>query len=125
MWRQSVVDSRMTGNPETGTDPFGNFRLADRSEVISLVDRVETPNATTSAGCSSFGIALRVAGLAHGEEHGIELLGESVAALRNSPALLERAHSLVELGSALRRSGQRARAREPLAEGLDLAARCG
>ena len=47
-----------------------------------------------------------------------------MAALRNSPALLDRAHSLVELGAALRRSGQRATAREPLAEGLDLAARC-
>jgi DNA-binding NarL/FixJ family response regulator len=45
--------------------------------------------------------------------------------LRNSPALLERAHSLVELGAALRRSGQRVSAREPLTEGLDLAARCG
>ena len=45
--------------------------------------------------------------------------------LRSSPALLERAHSLAELGAALRRAGQRAAAREPLAEALDLAARCG
>jgi DNA-binding NarL/FixJ family response regulator len=52
-------------------------------------------------------------------------LVESVAVLRNSPALLERAHSLAELGAALRRAGQRASAREPLAEALDLAARCG
>ena len=43
----------------------------------------------------------------------------------SSPALLERAHSLAELGAALRRSGRRAAAREPLAEALDLAARCG
>jgi DNA-binding CsgD family transcriptional regulator len=39
--------------------------------------------------------------------------------------LLERAHSLAELGAALRRDGQRAAARDPLARALDLAARCG
>ena len=60
-----------------------------------------------------------------GRQRGLELLGESVAVLRGSPALLERAHSLAELGAALRRAGRRAAAREPLAEALDLAARCG
>ena len=48
-----------------------------------------------------------------------------MATLRRSPALLERAHSLAELGAALRRDGRRSSAREPLAEALDLAARCG
>jgi DNA-binding NarL/FixJ family response regulator len=56
---------------------------------------------------------------------GIELLRDSVASLRNSPAVLERAHSLAELGAALRRDGCRSAAREPLAEALDLAAHCG
>jgi DNA-binding CsgD family transcriptional regulator len=73
----------------------------------------------------ALGIALRVAGLAHGGSKGIELLGSSVASLRNSPAVLERAHSLAELGAAMRRNGHRSAAREPLAEALDLAARCG
>jgi DNA-binding CsgD family transcriptional regulator len=48
-----------------------------------------------------------------------------VAALAGSPAALERAKSLAELGAAQRRAGQRAAAREHLAEALDLAARCG
>ena len=73
----------------------------------------------------ALGIALRNAGLAEGDARGLELLAESVAVLRGSPALLERAHSLAELGAALRRAGQRASARDPLAEALDLAARCG
>ena len=73
----------------------------------------------------ALGIALRVTGLAEGGERGLELLRESVATMRNSPAALERAHSLVELGAALRRAGDRASAREPLAEVLELAARCG
>jgi DNA-binding CsgD family transcriptional regulator len=73
----------------------------------------------------ALGIALRTAGLARGGNEGIELLSDSVAALRNSPALLERAHSLAELGAAMRRNGHRSASREPLAEALDLAARCG
>lgn len=48
-----------------------------------------------------------------------------MAALDDSPALLERARSMAELGAALRRDGQRAAARDPLARALDLAARCG
>ena len=52
-------------------------------------------------------------------------LRESVELLRDSPARLELAYSLVELGGALRRAGQRAAAREPLREGLALAQRCG
>jgi DNA-binding CsgD family transcriptional regulator len=73
----------------------------------------------------ALGIALRTAGLARGGPEGLTLLGESVAALDRSPALLERARSLAELGAALRRSGERAAAREPLARALELAARCG
>src|SRR5439155_8927346 len=37
----------------------------------------------------------------------------------------ERAQALVDLGAALRRSGKRAAAREPLRRGLDLARECG
>ena len=71
------------------------------------------------------GIALRARGLLVGGEGGIELLRESVAMLNASPASLERAHALVSLGAALRRAGQRSEARQPLAQGLELAERCG
>lgn len=71
------------------------------------------------------GVALRAQGLLVGGEDGIELLRESVEVLSDSPAVLERAHALVSLGGALRRAGQRAEAREPLAQGLELAERCG
>ena len=73
----------------------------------------------------ALGIALRAAGLAHGSQDGLAMLTESAAVLRGSPALLERAHSLAELGAMLRRDGQRAAARGPLSEALELAARCG
>jgi DNA-binding CsgD family transcriptional regulator len=74
------------------------------------------------------GVALRAAGLVElvaGAGRGLELLEESVAVLRRSPARLERAHSLTELGAALRRAGRRTAARDVLSEALDLAAGCG
>ena len=71
------------------------------------------------------GVALRAAGLRRGGEEGAGLLRESVAVLRRSVASLELARSLVTLGAALRRLNQRSEARGPLAEGMDLARRCG
>jgi ATP/maltotriose-dependent transcriptional regulator MalT len=71
------------------------------------------------------GVALRAHARVAGGEQGLAELGESVELLRTSPARLELAHSLVELGAALRRAGQRAASREPLREGLALAQRCG
>ena len=73
----------------------------------------------------ALGIALRAAGLVEGQAGGTDLLAEAVAVLRPSPAPLELARALVDLGAAERRSGSRAKARETLREGLDLAYRQG
>ena len=70
------------------------------------------------------GIALRAGALAERPtEH--DRLAASVTVLRSSGAQLELARSLIELGAALRRSGRRPQAREPLREGLEVAARYG
>jgi DNA-binding NarL/FixJ family response regulator len=69
----------------------------------------------------SEGIALRAAGLVARGERGIDLLTEAVATLRASPARLELARALGDLGAAHRRAGARAQARELLRESLDLA----
>ncbi len=71
------------------------------------------------------GGALRVSGLLRGGEEGVSLLGEAVERLALSPRRLWHARALVDFGAALRRAGQRSRAREPLREGLELADRCG
>ncbi|MGZ4274848.1 MAG: LuxR C-terminal-related transcriptional regulator, partial [Solirubrobacteraceae bacterium] len=63
-------------------------------------------------------------GLDAGPE-GLEQLREAVALLEDSPAALERARALVNLGSGLRRRDESVAARELLAAGLDLAHRCG
>ncbi|HEY7077198.1 MAG TPA: AAA family ATPase [Solirubrobacteraceae bacterium] len=96
--------------------------LGRRDRARELAD-AELADVRVLGAPRALGVALRAAGMARGGE--IELLRESVAALRTSPAALERAHSLAQLGGALRRAGERAAAREPLAEALDLAARCG
>jgi DNA-binding CsgD family transcriptional regulator len=70
-------------------------------------------------------MALRAAGIAAGGERGVELLREAVVELGRSGGRLEHARALVDLGAMLRRGGQRAGAREPLAQGMDLAHRCG
>jgi DNA-binding CsgD family transcriptional regulator len=68
------------------------------------------------------GQALTVDGMLKGGEAGRAALTEAVAQLERSPARRELARSLVELGGALRRDGQRVAAREPLRRALDLAA---
>jgi DNA-binding CsgD family transcriptional regulator len=67
------------------------------------------------------GQALTVAGLLRGGDEGLALLREAVAELERSPARRELAVSLVELGAALRRRGERVAAREPLRRALDIA----
>jgi DNA-binding CsgD family transcriptional regulator/predicted negative regulator of RcsB-dependent stress response len=70
------------------------------------------------------GVALRAAALV-AQPSNLDGLATSVDVLRDGGARLQLARSLVELGSTLRRSGQRADARQPLREGLEVAATCG
>jgi DNA-binding CsgD family transcriptional regulator len=67
------------------------------------------------------GQALTVSGLIIGGDEGTTLLHDAVEHLERSPARRELARSLVELGAALRRRGERQAAREPLRRALDLA----
>jgi DNA-binding CsgD family transcriptional regulator len=90
-------------------------RLA--SEEVELAQQWGAPRA--------LGRALRTAGLVVGGEAGLTLLREAVEVLDDSPAALERARSLTELGAALRRANRRADARDPLRRGLELAYSCG
>ncbi|MDO8213739.1 AAA family ATPase [Conexibacter sp. CPCC 206217] len=71
------------------------------------------------------GGALRAAGLVAGGTPGIALLEEAVEVLDRSPAQLERARVLIDLGAAQRRARQQTAARETLRVGLDAAYRCG
>jgi DNA-binding CsgD family transcriptional regulator len=73
----------------------------------------------------ALGAALRVAGLVEGGAAGRALLQEAVELLAGSPAKLEQAKARTELGAALRRANQRAKAREQLRRAVELATICG
>ena len=96
-----------------------------RVEEALALSATETGLARAFGSRRPLGLALRVQGLIAGGEVGLGHLQEAVEILSDSPAHLERARALISLGAALRRAGRRADAREPLADGLELAERCG
>jgi DNA-binding CsgD family transcriptional regulator len=74
---------------------------------------------------SAIGGAMYSVALAAEDDETEDLLEQAIEQLAESPDRLTHAMALVDLGAAIRRSGRRAEAREPLREGLELARRCG
>lgn len=74
---------------------------------------------------AAIGIPLRAAGMIEGGSAGLAYLRDAVGHLEQSPARLEHARALAELGAALRRTGKRREAQQTLRQALDLADRCG
>jgi DNA-binding CsgD family transcriptional regulator len=102
----------------------GMLQLGRRDEARALAaEHLELARRWNAP--SGIGAALRTCGLIEGGGDGERMLRESVDVLADSPARLEHARSLVELGAALRRGNHRAEARELLREGVDLAHRAG
>jgi DNA-binding CsgD family transcriptional regulator len=73
----------------------------------------------------AIGVSLRALALVEGGLAGEDHLREAVEVLADSPARLEHARALVELGAALRRANRRSEARKHLREGVELAHQCG
>lgn len=103
---------------------MAHLRMGQRLDALRLADE-QLSLARCFGAASAIGVALRTLGLAQGGPEGIASLSQAVATLAGSPANLEHARALVDLGSALRRAGQRSTALEPLRQGMDLAHRCG
>jgi DNA-binding CsgD family transcriptional regulator len=102
--------------PELAVNGVGNAR-ALAEQTLREAHAWGTPRA--------IGMALRAAGLTEGGARGLELVEEAAVVLESSPARLEHARALTDLGAALRRANQRAAARDPLRRALDLADACG
>jgi DNA-binding CsgD family transcriptional regulator len=96
---------------------------AEREEALALV-AAELAAARAVGSATAIGVAMRVEGTLRAGA-GTALLEEAATLLAASPARLEHARALIDLGAARRRAGERAAAREPLRAGLDLADRCG
>jgi len=98
--------------------------LPDPAEAHTLVD-TELARARQAGQPRGIGIALRASALLGDRNERIPLLRDAAETLSRSPSMLELARTLTEYGTALARGGQRASAREPLQQAMDLAARCG
>jgi DNA-binding CsgD family transcriptional regulator len=96
-------------------DVAGARELA--AEQLHLAERLATSGAR--------GAALRAMARAAPPDQRIALLEEASGILSRSPAGLEYARALVDLGAALRRSNRRSESRQPLSHALDLAQRGG
>ena len=121
-------DTLHFGNPAIGEwrseAALAAARLGDDERARELVGE-ELELARAFGAPRPVGVALRAAGLVAGGEEGTTLLREAVEVLESSPARLEQARALIDLGALLRRTGSRADAREPLKRGLELAERFG
>jgi DNA-binding CsgD family transcriptional regulator len=109
-WRVEATDALVRLD-----DSDGARKLA--GEQLDLAERLGTPGAR--------GTALRAMARAAPADQRIPLLERAVSILSDSPAGLEHARALVDLGAALRRANRRAEARGPLSRALDLAQRGG
>ena len=98
--------------------------LGELDRARELSDELLTQTESLEQPCAR-AIALRTAGLLSGGADGIDSLCEAAAMIASTPARLEHARTLIELGAALRRRNHRKDAREPLRDGAALAQRCG
>jgi DNA-binding CsgD family transcriptional regulator len=96
-----------------------------RHDEARALAREELERCTAFGAPGPLGVSLRTLGLIEPGVSGIGLLEQAVACLQRSPAQLEHALALLELGAATRRAGRRGDAREPLREALELARACG
>ncbi len=119
--RQGVSDRPI---PWRGFAALAALALGDRQGALALAteerhraDRIGAPRIV--------GIALRIHGLVAGGKRGIASLRTATEVLEGSPAKLEQARALVDLGAAIRRGGTPVASREPLRRGLEMAERFG
>jgi DNA-binding CsgD family transcriptional regulator len=128
-----IACGRLEREWEIRTPAFSTWR-ADAAPLLASLGRYDEARALAREElerCRAFGApgplgaSLRTLGLIEPGVSGIGLLEQAVANLQRSPARLEHALTLLELGAATRRVGRRADAREPLREALELARACG
>ncbi len=130
---EAIADLRTVGEAATVDNPnllpwrstLALALAAGDPEQARTLAREELERARWFSQPRGVGVALRVCGVLAGGEEGVEMLTESVEWLRRSPARLELARTLLDLGAAQRRAGKRSAAREPLREALGLAEQCG
>jgi DNA-binding CsgD family transcriptional regulator len=128
-----IACGRLEQEWEIRTPAFSTWRAdaalllasAGRDDEAHVLARKELERCRAFGAPGPLGASLRTLGLIEPDVAGIELLEQAVAHLKRSPARLEHALALLELGAATRRAGRRADARKPLRDALQLARACG
>jgi DNA-binding CsgD family transcriptional regulator len=98
--------------------------LGDKQQATKLA-REQLAAARRVGAPGALGMSLRTAALAVGDDERVALLREAVAVLERSPARLELAHVLADLGAELGRSGRRTEGRDAQRRAISLAGQCG
>jgi class 3 adenylate cyclase/DNA-binding CsgD family transcriptional regulator len=98
--------------------------LGETQEALALAQE-EVELARAWGAPRTLGRSLRILGLIQGGDDGIANIREAVDVLEPSPARVEHAYALADLGAALRRANHRADARSHLRQALELAQRSG
>jgi len=101
------------------------LRGLDRIDEARVHAQRQVALARAYGTASLIGGSLRVAALVGEREGRAQRLEEAVGLLAGSPARLEHARALVDLGRVRSRDGRRAEARAVLEQGLEEARRCG
>src|SRR5437588_8265800 len=91
-----------------------------RDEEACALAADEVRRAESFGALRAIGIALRAQALVGPTSDRLERLAKALAVLESSPARLEHARVLLDLGATLRAAGKRTGAREPLLEALAL-----
>ena len=120
---------RGTGNPAMcpwrSRSALALAAIGRPAEARRLADE-EVELARAFGAARALGMALRVAGVVHPGRAGLARLEEAADVLEDSPARLELARTLADLGTALRRlGGEKHDAVQPLHRAFGLATACG
>jgi DNA-binding CsgD family transcriptional regulator len=95
------------------------------TERAAALAREQIELARSVGAQSELGRALRTGALAIGGPEGLALLEDAIAVLERTPARLELAHAMTDLGAELCRRQRRREGREALRLGMQLAVECG
>jgi DNA-binding CsgD family transcriptional regulator len=128
--RACELDHPASGGENPAALPWrsaGALSLAElgRHDEARTLAADEVRRARSFGAANAIGIALRTRALVGPPAERQGRLEDALEVLADSPARLERARVLVDLGATFRAAGRRTAAREPLVEALEIAARCG
>ena len=113
------------GRPNWRTHAVPALASLGEHERAKALAREQLTFARRAGVAGVLGMSLRAAARVSGEDEALVLLEEAISILEPSPARLELAYALADLGAALSRAGRRREGRDAGRRAIELADRCG